>query len=100
MRRALEERPFSIPVLGPFSLGASARFLAGWPPAEGFARDSGEGIGVAFAIDDFSGHAAVHVRPASLEKYRCPLPVDPPPSEPTQLIALPTTQDTSTTGAA
>lgn len=62
MRRALEERPFSIPVLGPFSLGASARFLAGWPPAEGFAREASEGLRVAFALDDFSGHAAVHVR--------------------------------------
>ena len=57
----MEETQFSLPIRGPFSLDASARFLAGWPPAEGFARDSGEGIGVAFAIDDFSGHAAVHV---------------------------------------
>jgi hypothetical protein len=60
--RALEERRFLLPIRGPFSLGKSARFLADWPPAKGFARHSGEGVCLAFALDGFDGHAAVRVR--------------------------------------
>jgi DNA-3-methyladenine glycosylase II len=61
MTRGVEERRFSLPIRGPFSLGESARFLAGWQPAEGFARDSGDGVCLAFALDGFREHAAVHV---------------------------------------
>ena len=62
MTRGLEEGRFSVPIRGPFSLGESARFLAGWPPAEGFARGSSDGVCLAFALDGFREHAAVHVR--------------------------------------
>lgn len=62
MTQALEKRRFSLPIRGPFSLAESARFLAGWPPAQGFARDSDEGLCLAFVLDGFREHAAVHVR--------------------------------------
>lgn len=62
VKRTLEGEQFSLPIRGPFSLGESARFLVGWPPAEAFARGSGEELRLAFATDGFDGHAAVHVR--------------------------------------
>jgi hypothetical protein len=53
---------FSISIRGPFSLGESARFLTGWPPAEGIALASGSDLRLAFVRDGYRGHAGVWLR--------------------------------------
>ena len=53
---------FSIAVRGPFSLQESARFIAGWPPAEGIALASASAVRLAFAVDGYRSHAGVLLR--------------------------------------
>ena len=48
---------FAIEPKGPFTLGSAARFIAGW---EAGGSSAGDGmVRLAYAVDDWSGHAAV-----------------------------------------
>jgi DNA-3-methyladenine glycosylase II len=53
---------FSISIRGSFSLRESARFITGWPPAEGIALASGSDLRLAFVRDGYRGHAGVWLR--------------------------------------
>ncbi len=52
--------------VGPFSLAASARFIAGWPPATATGRAAegaaGAVVRLGFLVDDWTGHAGVVLR--------------------------------------
>ena len=53
---------FALEPRGPFTLASAARFIAGWPPtAAGGQRGDGL-VRLAFAADDWSGHAGVVLR--------------------------------------
>lgn len=53
---------FPIRPLGPYSLAASARFIAGWSPAEGLASAEGDMVRLCFALDSFQGQTGVAIR--------------------------------------
>jgi len=42
---------FTIEPAGPFSLAASARFIAGWPPAEDLTATEDGAVRLCFALD-------------------------------------------------
>jgi DNA-3-methyladenine glycosylase II len=58
---------FTIEPAGPFSLAASARFIAGWPPAKDLTATDDDGVRLCFALDSFRGHAGVTIRPNAEE---------------------------------
>jgi len=47
---------------GPFTLASAARFIAGWPPTAGATSGSDDLVRLAFAVDDWTGHAGVVLR--------------------------------------
>jgi DNA-3-methyladenine glycosylase II len=53
---------FTLKPRGPFTLGSAARFIAGWPPTAGAVSHSDGLVRLAFAVDDWSGHAGVVLR--------------------------------------
>ena len=53
---------FTIEPAGPFSLAASARFIAGWPPAKDLTATGDDAVRLCFALDSFRGHAGVTIR--------------------------------------
>jgi len=53
---------FTIETDGAFSLSASARFVAGWPPAKDLTAVDDDALRLAFVLDSFRGHAGVSVR--------------------------------------
>lgn len=81
-------RTFTVEPRGPFSLAAAARFVAGWPPARGVAAGQEPAAGgevavvrLAFAVDDWSGHAGVVLQqePGPLASQPGPLASQPGP---------------------
>ncbi|HSH58510.1 MAG TPA: hypothetical protein VK988_02495, partial [Acidimicrobiales bacterium] len=58
----IASRSFRITTAGPFSLAASVRFIAGWPPAKDLAAGDEDGVRLCFALDSFRGHAGVIIR--------------------------------------
>ena len=55
---------FTLAPRGPFTLASAVRFIAGWPPAAraGFRTEDDGLVRLAFAVDDWSGHAGVVLR--------------------------------------
>ncbi|MGH2443544.1 MAG: DNA-3-methyladenine glycosylase family protein, partial [Chloroflexota bacterium] len=53
---------YTIEPLGPFSLAASARFIAGWPPGDTGQPPDSDIVRLAFVLDSFAGQAGASVR--------------------------------------
>jgi len=54
--------PIVVEPLGPFSLAASARFIAGWPPGATTQPHEPGTVRLAFALDSYEGHAGAVIR--------------------------------------